>query len=167
MSDISNTIDIILDDIRVELSDEFDRNFERKGFFNEKWQPVKKDPKKGSLMLRTSFLRNSIQSSRQGFRLVWRSSAPYASVHNDGGTIKMPARKQVLHFNKKGRFAKNNKRASYGQKASVGAYTVTMPKRQFIGTSPETDKIITEIVDEHLPRSINQFLTDLFNQGNG
>lgn len=29
----------ILNDMRVELSDEFDRNFERKAFFTEKWKP--------------------------------------------------------------------------------------------------------------------------------
>lgn len=132
---MSNIIDVILDDIRVELSDEFDRNFERKGFFNNKWQPVQKEPKIGSLMLRTSFLRNSIQSTRQGFRLVWKSSAPYASVHNEGGKA--------------------------GRNLSA-----TIPQRQFIGTSPETDKIITESVDAHLPRSVNEFLDRLFNEGN-
>ena len=29
----------ILEDMRVELSDEFDANFERKGFFSDKWKP--------------------------------------------------------------------------------------------------------------------------------
>ena len=29
----------ILSDMRVELSDEFDRNFERKAFFSDKWKP--------------------------------------------------------------------------------------------------------------------------------
>ena len=133
---MSHIIDIILDDIKIELDDEFRRNFERKGFFEKKWQPVKKDPKIGSLMLRTSELRNSIQSSRQGFRLVWRSDVPYASIHNEGGKA--------------------------GRNLSA-----TIPQRQFIGTSPETEAIITEIVDEHLPRSINEFLDRLFNQDNG
>ncbi|MBR5898080.1 MAG: hypothetical protein IKZ14_01265 [Muribaculaceae bacterium] len=29
----------ILNDMRVELADEFDRNFERKAFFTRKWKP--------------------------------------------------------------------------------------------------------------------------------
>ncbi|HML64658.1 MAG TPA: phage virion morphogenesis protein [Dysgonomonas sp.] len=136
---MSNIIDVILDDIRVELSDEFDRNFERKAFFNKKWQPVKKAPKIGSLMLRTSFLRNSIQSSRQGFRLVWKSSAPYASIHNEGGTIKRTSKK-----------GKN--------------YVVNMPQRQFVGDDPEVNKIIKDIVGENVPTAINEYLDDLFNQ---
>ena len=36
--DIQTIIRNILQDVRVELSDEFDRNFERQAFFNEKWQ---------------------------------------------------------------------------------------------------------------------------------
>lgn len=31
----------ILKDLKVELSDEFDRNFERKAFFNEAWKQSK------------------------------------------------------------------------------------------------------------------------------
>ncbi len=42
----------ILNDLRVELADEFDKNFERKGFFNEKWEDRKHDGK-GSLMFVT------------------------------------------------------------------------------------------------------------------
>ncbi len=30
----------ILDGLRVELTDEFDRNFERKAFFSDKWKPM-------------------------------------------------------------------------------------------------------------------------------
>ena len=36
--DIQKIIRNILNDVRVELSDEFDRNFERQAFFNEAWQ---------------------------------------------------------------------------------------------------------------------------------
>ena len=34
----------ILKDIQVEMSDEFDKNFERQAFFSEKWQPTGKAP---------------------------------------------------------------------------------------------------------------------------
>ncbi|MBF0576613.1 phage virion morphogenesis protein [Dysgonomonas sp. GY617] len=135
---MSRIIDVIIEHIRVDLTAEFDRNFERKAFFNKKWQEVKKPNPRGSLMVRTSLLRNSISSARQGTKIVFKSSVPYAEIHNEGGTIKRTS--------KKGK-----------------DFTVTMPQRQFIGTSPETDKIITEIVDEHLPRSINDFFRRLFN----
>ena len=34
----------ILKDMRVELTEEFDRNFQRKAFFSDAWKP-RKDPK--------------------------------------------------------------------------------------------------------------------------
>lgn len=136
---MQNIIDIILDDIRIDLTDEFDRNFERKGFFDNRWQQTKKPNTRGSLMLRSSALRNSIQSSKQGFRLVWKSSVPYAGIHNEGGKI--------------------NRVSSKGK-----AYTINMPQRQFIGTSPETEQIITDIIDEHLPNGIDEYINNLFNQ---
>ena len=41
----------ILDDMRVDLSEEFDRNFERKGFFSDKWKPRAHDYSRGSLLM--------------------------------------------------------------------------------------------------------------------
>ncbi|WP_165026791.1 phage virion morphogenesis protein [Dysgonomonas sp. ZJ279] len=157
-------IEIILEDIRVDLTNQFDENFERKGFFSQKWKPTKRPNPRGSLMERTNYLRKSISSvtDNRAYQVVFKSSAPYASVHNEGGTINMPARKQVLHFNKKGRFNKNDERASYAQKANVGAYTIDMPKRQFIGTAPETDKIIDGIVHERMPRNVIDFIDKMF-----
>ena len=43
----------ILTDIKVKLGEEFDRNFERKAFFNEKWKSTKLTNSRGSLMMRT------------------------------------------------------------------------------------------------------------------
>ena len=43
----------ILKDMRVELADEFDKNFQRKAFFTDAWKP-RKDPKAlGSLLVVT------------------------------------------------------------------------------------------------------------------
>ncbi len=42
----------ILNDLRVELSDEFDRNFQRKAFFDQPWPPRKMNGK-GSLLMVT------------------------------------------------------------------------------------------------------------------
>ena len=43
----------ILSDLRVELTEEFDRNFERKGFFSDKWKPRAREYPRGSLLLVT------------------------------------------------------------------------------------------------------------------
>ena len=52
----------ILDDMRVELSDEFDKNFERKAFFTDAWK-ARKDPKaNGSLLVVSGRMRRSRSS---------------------------------------------------------------------------------------------------------
>ena len=43
----------ILNDMAVELADEFDRNFERKAFFTEKWASPKINNARGSVMNRS------------------------------------------------------------------------------------------------------------------
>ncbi|MTU75414.1 hypothetical protein GMD74_20635, partial [Parabacteroides merdae] len=45
----------IMKDIRVELTEEFDLNFERKAFFDRKWTPLSPNyqPTTGSMLIRT------------------------------------------------------------------------------------------------------------------
>lgn len=164
MSDLTNRI---LKRLKGDLTEAFDRNFEDKRFFNEsqKWVKTIRRVPRGSLLVRTSAMRNSIKSSIQGESLVYTSSKPYTAIHNDGGTINIPARKQVIHFSKKGRFSKNNKKAKYAQKANVRAYKVTIPKRRFIGDAPEVNKIIKEVIDVHVNEAINEAVNN--NNKNG
>lgn len=136
-----NIIDEIIDDIQIELTDEFHKNFERKAFFKRKWKPVKKDPGRGSLMLRTGALRSSLKWRREGYRIVCYSDLPYANIHNQGGTIK--------------RVSKKGKR-----------YSIKIPKRQFMGQSRETTKIIKAVVDEVVPGHVNDFVSVFFNNMN-
>ncbi len=77
----------ILQDVKVDASQHFDRNFERKAFFNQKWPASRMQNNRGSLMMRTGALRRSIRSNIQGNQIVWKSSLPYGSLHNEGGEI--------------------------------------------------------------------------------
>lgn len=47
----------ILRDIQVELGDEFDQNFEREGFFSEKWTRRKSPTRPGAALLSGQNLR--------------------------------------------------------------------------------------------------------------
>jgi phage gpG-like protein len=82
-------IDRSLEDIKVELDEEFDRNFERKAFFDKKWPERKYDNGKGSLLVRSGALRRSISSLRGGAELAYSSDKPYARIHNEGGEIRV------------------------------------------------------------------------------
>jgi|SRR5690554_6549991 len=129
----------ILTDIKVELADEFDRNFERKGFFNTKWKARNKEDI-GTLMQRTGTLRKSIHAKVGGDSVQFTSAVPYATIHNTGGTVtqKVPPHQRKRKADKKAYLVRSYTR------------TVTMPQRQFIGTSPEVKKACMQIIHENM-----------------
>lgn len=88
-----------LKDIKVEVADEFDRNFEREAFFNEKWARRKyNDDKSRGLLVRTGDLRRSIHAEITGRdSVVFWSALEYARIHNEGGTITV-TRKMKNYF---------------------------------------------------------------------
>lgn len=161
-----------LDDIKVELDEEFDRNFSRKGFFTDNgWEARQFDDGRGSLMSRSGGLRRSIHSRKKGGELVYTSSKPYARIHNEGGEIKVTAKMKryfwakyyesygkVLYSVKTKQLKGNkrnlqlNERAEFYQRMAmkrVGS-TITMPERRFIGSSKETDTIIRRVTQENI-----------------
>ena len=127
----------ILNDMRVELSDEFDRNFERKAFFTEKWKPRAHDYPKGSLLIVTGAMRRSTQGRVEGNGVRFSSALAYAEIHNEGGTGRKPVKSHT-------------RRSRKGKTYTVRAHTrkFTMPKRQFIGDGPETQRLIRNVIEK-------------------
>ena len=72
---------LILKDVRVELGDEFDRNFERKAFFDQPW-PKRRHDSSGSLMVASGRLRRSLKAKENVDKgsITWTSSEPYARI---------------------------------------------------------------------------------------
>lgn len=68
----------VLKDIQVELADEFDKNFERKAFFDRPWAPLSKNyqPTTGSMLLRTGALRRSLKSRISGTAIISPAAFP-------------------------------------------------------------------------------------------
>ena len=85
---IQKIIKIILRDIQVELTDEFDQNFERQAFFSEAWQRRKSPTRPGGhILVDTGQLRRSIKSRTTENSIIFYTDLPYAEIHNDGGEI--------------------------------------------------------------------------------
>lgn len=142
----------ILEDMRVELSDEFDRNFERKGFFSDKWKPRAHDYARGSLLMQSGAMRRSTQGEVSGDGVRFFSAMPYTSLHNEGGT----GYKMVKA---------HTRRSKKGKVYTVRAHQrkFNMPQRQFIGDGPETQRIIRGVIDDNLQR-FNLHLTNFLRQ---
>ncbi len=157
----------ILTDMRIELTEEFDRNFERKAFFTRRW-PARKVETKGSLLVKTGKLRRSIRSRVVNNGVMFTSSEPYAAIQNEGGTITItPKMKRFfwakyyelggkIRYKKSGGMSKSSMRLSeeaemYHALAlkKVGS-TITIPERRFIGEAPEVRACVKRIVTDNI-----------------
>ena len=169
----SQIIDIrklLLNDIRIELSEEFDRNFERKAFFDRPW-PKRKGKGRGSLLLASGKLRRSIRSKvNPDYSITWSTSEPYAAIHNDGGKIKVTAKMKKyawyryyqlvgkISYTKKGSPSKSKTNTGRMEEAQmwyaialtkVGA-SITIPRRRFLGDHPRIRVVCNHVINEHL-----------------
>ncbi|MFV0507459.1 MAG: phage virion morphogenesis protein [Bacteroidales bacterium] len=103
------------------------------------WLPTKKTVKKGSLMVRSGALVNSIRPTVIDAKRVRISAGnrkvPYARVHNEGGTIKRDKR-----FN----WADADK----AKKAENTEYIITIPPRTYMKHSQRLNiRILKRIID--------------------
>lgn len=131
----------IINNIRVDAHEAFDRNFERKSFFNTApWAETKRPVARGSLLNRSGAMRSSLSSKVQGWQAIFSSSVAYFEIHNNGGEIQ---------------------RVSTRGKS----YKIVMPQRQVVGHHVEVDRIVQENIDAVLPTSINDFVHKLFKNG--
>ena len=155
----------IVQDVKVELDDEFDRNFERKAFFDRPWQPVSKnyEPTTGSLLMRTGLLRKSISSKIDGNSIRYVSSVPYATIHNEGGTI----HQDFAPSNKMRRWAfakyKETKDSKYKAMALCKRIkrNITIPARPFIGDHPEVRRIIDDVASDCIAEAVAKDMEQL------
>lgn len=91
-------IKLTIKDISVELKEEFDRNFKREAFFNERWARRKyNDDESRGLLVRNGTLRQSIKAETTDHSVTFSSDLPYAAIHNEGGTITV-TRKMKKYF---------------------------------------------------------------------
>ena len=134
----------IISDLRVELSDEFDRNFQRKAFFTERWKKRRNPNARGSLLVVTGTLRRSIQASETPDGVRFTSNVPYATVHNEGGKGSVTVRKH------------QRKRKGNTHTVRQHMRKVNMPQRQFVGDGKETQRIIQSVIDDNLQQYNNE-----------
>lgn len=165
--DLDKFLQNVIQDVKVDLADEFDRNFERKAFFDEKWQHTKLHNRIGSLMIRRGNLRNSINADIQGNKIIFSSSLPYASIHNEGGELTVTT-KMKKYFWAKHIEAKNTKNIIEAEQFKAMALKpigskIIIPKRQFIGNHPKVKEAVERAVNanlEELNKAIKQALSN-------
>ena len=174
--DVQKIIRNILNDIRVEMSDEFDRNFERQAFFSEAWQRRKSPTRPGgSILIDTGTLRQSISSRTTENSITFFTTLPYAAIHNDGGEIKVTKKMKrffwAKYYETSGAFGRKKNGERRNDKRTVQLSTeaefwkymalmeegksIKIPRRRFLGVSPEVEKAVRDIVEENITEYFN------------
>jgi len=168
--DYNNFLNRLLTDLKVELTDEFDRNFQRKAFFDRSWPAEGHHNSKGSQLIRSGKLRRSINPSTHGHEIHWESTEPYADIQNSGGEITVTTKMKKYFWAKyyeltKGiTTKKDGSTRSTAQNRALSADAqfyknlalmkvgskIKIPARQFIGDHPKVTQIVQAAVDEQV-----------------
>lgn len=167
---MKKVVENITKEAAVNLTEEFDRNFQRKAFFDQKWPETKHNYRRGSLMMRTGKLRRSIIRNISGNEISWRSSVPYASIHNEGGEIEVTEKMKkyfwamyykaagAISKTSSGRVANTQRNKKLSEEAERWKYMALMKvgtkmkieERRFIGWHPDVDRAIHEVVSQNM-----------------
>ena len=148
----------ILKDLAIDLSDEFDKNFQRKAFFTRKWPPRKHINRKGTLLMVTGKLRRSIRCTVGNDSVTWETSEPYAAVHNYGGTITVTAKMKKFFWYKH----KATKDDAWKWMALMKVGTkITIPQRQFLGDHPQVRKRAEAVIQRNLQQAAHDIISRL------
>lgn len=137
--------------VAVTAADQFDQNWQRQGFFNDRWKPSQRVQRGGgSTLLKTGDLRRSLRYRVEGGRIVFYSDRPDAVIHNEGGTVQPTVTPKMRRFAwamyKKTGDSKF-KALALTQKAKL---SISIPKRQFVGDHPMLDKAVERTVDNFI-----------------
>lgn len=177
--DVARIIKQILKDIRVEMEDEFKTNFERQAFFSEAWErrksPIRNEGR--AILIDTGQLRRSISSRVTENSIVFYTDLPYAAIHNDGGEIKVTKRMKGYFWHKymtaagvlvwarrkDGSLRRDKKTRAINDEAEFWKFmalkkegsTIKIPRRRFLGTSPEVEQAVRKIIEENITEYFN------------
>lgn len=146
----------------TDAKNHFVKSFRNQGFEDQtiqRWQPRKRksyrtrggkvvDDTNRAILVKTGDLRRSIKVFSKSYRsITLGSDLPYAQIHNDGGIIQKNESKNLMYYrevatniatrNTLKRFAsqKGRRKATHAMEVTIGAHTIKIPKRQFIGHS--------------------------------
>lgn len=128
-----------------------------------RWKPSQRVLEHGGKTLtKDGHLGDSITSSATKREARWGTNRIYAAIHQFGGKIDIPARSQQAYFRQDGksglvgnRFVKK-RRSNFAQWVTIGAYSIQMPERPFLGLSTDDEQDILDLVSNFLSNLVRQ-----------
>lgn len=115
------------------------------------------------ILVLDGYLKNTLRYQVSENELAVGSNRAYAAIHQFGGDIQIAARSQQAYFHHDAkanevapRFV-NKRKANFAQWVSLGAYTIKIPARPWLGTSEKDDDELLAIAHKHLERAFSGF----------
>lgn len=166
----------ILADLKVELLDEFDKNFTRRAFFDRPWPERRYPGGRGSLMQVTGRGRRSLRAQIVQHGVAFFTDTPYMGLHNRGGKVPVTPRMRkffwamyyrhagAVTYSIKKRQAGNTKRnrmltakAQFWRNMALTKKTlIAIPRRQVLGDHPRVRQAIREVIDRNLQSTFRE-----------
>ncbi|WP_374439122.1 phage virion morphogenesis protein [Pseudomonas panipatensis] len=115
------------------------------------------------ILVLDGYLRNKLRYQVSENELAVGSNRPYAAIHQFGGEIQIAARSQQAYFrhdaktNEVGPHFVSKRKANFAQWVTLGAYTIKIPARPWLGTSEKDDDELLAIAHKHLDRAFSGF----------
>lgn len=183
MSLIDEFMHNVLMDLKIKLDDEFDRNFERKAFFDKPWPASKFPNHKGSMMNRTGTLRRGMRSEIRNDAIHYINTEAYAGIQNEGGKITVTAKMKRYFWaryyettgavtkTKSGGTSASRQNVRLSQEAiwwknmalmKVGS-KITIPPRRFIGAHPKVDAFVKDVIEDNA-KELELKITEILKQ---
>lgn len=154
--DLFNDFSLIAGEEAVKL---FQENFTEQGWQGATFEPWKRKTVADGYNTLMSKNQNSLQ---QSIHVAYRTEKqvviatgdkkPYARIHNEGGTIHIPVTDKVRKWGWAMFYETGNKMYKGIALTKKSTLKVVMPKRQFMGNTPELQKRIETTFIDYLKR---------------
>lgn len=153
-------------------SDMFKANFQNAGFTGNgftPWAVTRRQQSGGEdagsqytpLLSAQNHLMSSIQYVPSDFAVVISNPVPYAAIHNEGGTINPTVSPQMRRFAWAMYYRNGGKDSPAAERWKALALTkkpalsIRIPKRQFMGDSPELQEKISQRIQNTIKEILN------------
>lgn len=101
------------------------------------------------------YLKNTLRYQVGDSELLFGTNRRYGAIHHFGGQIDIAARSQQAYFSRTkagevgARFV-SKRRSNFAQWVTLGAYTIQIPARPWLGTSEQDNAELLEIATSYL-----------------
>lgn len=160
-SELRNLKRQILKDLKIELLEEFDKNFERRAFFDQPWQERSYPGGRGSLLQATGRGRRSFRSVILRNGVQFSTDTPYMGLHNRGGKVTITPRMRkffwAMYYKKGGKNKQPGAAARYWRNMALTKKSaITILQRQIIGDHPRVRQAARAVIHKNLQSAFTQ-----------